>query len=310
MGAGLAVVPLIGLLESIAVAKAFGKMPPACPSASARHSQTGTACPCVYAYVYVCLHLCLCPRTECCGWERVAGFSFPERLPSEVFSVVTGSYRSSPSASQNNYRIDANQELLSIGEAPCPVGRMAVKPVVAAALVLAPVSSGFTASAPSACSPSMPCAFPPGDPLPLVCRPDQRSGLLLLLLPGHWQLRTVSARATCLSPWGVLAEAEGPVGSPISFPGCGRLPGRASVARRTQQVSPKGCSWQRRGAALGVDEAALCWAAVVPGLWAESSCIGGGCGAPSRPRGGAKKEACSRQACPRSPQGFGVRAGA
>lgn len=29
MGAGLAVVPLMGLLESIAVAKAFGEMPPA-----------------------------------------------------------------------------------------------------------------------------------------------------------------------------------------------------------------------------------------------------------------------------------------
>lgn len=39
MGAGLAVVPLVGLLESIAVAKSFGKMPtawasPAVPGAS------------------------------------------------------------------------------------------------------------------------------------------------------------------------------------------------------------------------------------------------------------------------------------
>lgn len=32
MGAGLAVVPLMGLLESIAVAKSFGKMPAPTPS--------------------------------------------------------------------------------------------------------------------------------------------------------------------------------------------------------------------------------------------------------------------------------------
>lgn len=32
MGAGLAVVPLMGLLESIAVAKSFGEMPAACNS--------------------------------------------------------------------------------------------------------------------------------------------------------------------------------------------------------------------------------------------------------------------------------------
>lgn len=31
MGAGLAVVPLMGLLESIAVAKSFGKVPPPPP---------------------------------------------------------------------------------------------------------------------------------------------------------------------------------------------------------------------------------------------------------------------------------------
>ncbi|XP_054565810.1 sodium-independent sulfate anion transporter [Eptesicus fuscus] len=136
MGAGLAVVPLMGLLESIAVAKAF--------------------------------------------------------------------------ASQNHYRIDANQELLSIGEAasgaspPRGVGPMVVMPVreVLARLV----SSVFTRSATSACSP---CRAPslPVTLSRLVRRPDQRPGLLLLLLPGHRQLRAAALAAVIIMAVAPLLDA-------------------------------------------------------------------------------------------------------
>lgn len=51
MGAGLAVVPLMGLLESIAVAKAFGKTPPASP-ARFRLKPTDTHRVCVYVRVW------------------------------------------------------------------------------------------------------------------------------------------------------------------------------------------------------------------------------------------------------------------
>lgn len=52
MGAGLAVVPLMGLLESIAVAKAFGKTPPAL-LAHFRLKPTDTHRVCVYVRVWL-----------------------------------------------------------------------------------------------------------------------------------------------------------------------------------------------------------------------------------------------------------------
>ncbi|XP_075850123.1 sodium-independent sulfate anion transporter isoform X3 [Microcebus murinus] len=103
MGAGLAVVPLMGLLESIAVAKAF--------------------------------------------------------------------------ASQNNYRVDANQELLAIGKTP---GARAC-PLRPSELCGVSRWSDFQDKAPGAWW-SFPKRTSP--------RPHQRAGLLRLVLPGHGQLWT------------------------------------------------------------------------------------------------------------------------
>lgn len=91
MGAGLAVVPLMGLLESIAVAKAFGKMPPASlagfhlkPTVMHRvHLSVRVCFTCVYIYVYA-------SRPSAVGGNVWPVFSSHERFPSEVFSVVTG----------------------------------------------------------------------------------------------------------------------------------------------------------------------------------------------------------------------------
>lgn len=49
MGAGLAVVPLMGLLESIAVAKSFGKVPPPLPPAPPPPPRGPTCLACFHA---------------------------------------------------------------------------------------------------------------------------------------------------------------------------------------------------------------------------------------------------------------------
>lgn len=50
MGAGLAVVPLMGLLESIAVAKSFGKMPTTHASLASQPGASPASLACLLAF--------------------------------------------------------------------------------------------------------------------------------------------------------------------------------------------------------------------------------------------------------------------
>lgn len=135
-------------------------------------------------------------------------------------------------------------------------------------------------------------------------RPDQRSGLLLLFLPGHRQLRTVSARPACLSPWEVPAEAEvlsAPRSASLGAAGGRERPPWTGVHSR---VRPEGCSWPGAQFVIGGwmrQPPAAGSAAVAEGalgrellyqVWVRGS---------QQPPRLSQEGACSRQARPQEP---------